>query len=214
MAGRKIYSSVILAEILRLQRWAGGDSVSAKRIFGLANGFESLLDEEAESFGISRKLQEKIEDVFEDIEAGNQSADGISFKSRLHRDRIDESDAACVLQYCRMGGRFGDAYKKLVDDDGAVFSYLKSSNDPEREWFGATHYMELIDCSSEERNKMYGVFAPAVPRVGELVTPQRGQTMEVIGIDHVICSQGDTERATYHILVPHVLLKTIEPDTE
>jgi hypothetical protein len=36
----------ILAELLRLQPWAGGESVSAARIYGLMHGFESVIQDE------------------------------------------------------------------------------------------------------------------------------------------------------------------------
>ncbi|QDT07465.1 hypothetical protein K227x_58920 [Rubripirellula lacrimiformis] len=80
-----------MAEILRLQRWAGGDSVPADRIFGLYHGFESTLAQEAEAFGISRDLQDKVEEIFDDVERCKQSAKGMAIKQRLIRDKVDET---------------------------------------------------------------------------------------------------------------------------
>jgi len=46
-----------------------------QRIFGLMHGFESVIRQESEGFGISEETQEKVEDLLDDVEAGTQSAD-------------------------------------------------------------------------------------------------------------------------------------------
>lgn len=113
-SSRSIPSPRILAELLRLQRWAGGDAVTADRIFGLMHGFETVIAEEKESFGISRETQSKVEDMLEDVERGKQSTDGYDIKQRLLEDQIDESTAAKVLELCRLQSRFTEAYEKLT----------------------------------------------------------------------------------------------------
>ncbi len=200
----------MLAEILRLQRWAGGDSVSADRIFGLLHGFESTLEQESESDGISKSTQRKIEDLLEDVEHGKQSSDGMSIKDRLHRDGVDESDASRVMELCRLQSRFTEGIEQIVQSQGSVFRYLHDSRLPEHDWFGALHYMELVDVTHGGRNKMYAVFAPTVPRIGEVVTPQSGSRMKVVEVEHVVIAQGAQEGVLQHYLAPHVLLEAVE----
>jgi hypothetical protein len=202
----------ILAEVLRLQRWAGGEHVSADRVFGLMHGFETVIRQEAESYGISEETQDKVEDLLEDVENGKQSPDGPSIKDRLWREKIDETDALRVMELCRLQSRFTEGIELIAKAPGCIFAGLNKPRLPEQDWFGALHYMELVDCSAGERAKMHSVFAPSVPRVGEMVTPQRGTVMEVVDVEHVIISQGDDEGIKQHYLVPHVILKSIEEE--
>ena len=80
----------LLAEVLRIQKWAAGEAISASRIFGLMHGIESVCRQESESFGISEAVQDKVEDILEEIETGTQKTDGMSIKDRLRADGIDE----------------------------------------------------------------------------------------------------------------------------
>jgi hypothetical protein len=202
----------VLAEVLRLQRWAGGEHVSADRVFGLMHGFETVIRQEAESYGISEETQDKVEDLLEDVENGKQSPDGPAIKDRLWREKIDETDAVRVMELCRLQSRFTEGIESIANAPGCIFAGLSKPRLPEQDWFGALHYMELVDCSAGERAKMHSVFAPSVPRVGEIVTPQRGTAMEVVDVEHVIINQGDDEGIKQHYLVPHVILRSIEEE--
>lgn len=211
MNDSSIPSSLILAELLRIQRWAGGDSVSAGRIFGLMHGVETVVKRENASFGISESTQRKVEDVLEDVDRGKQSADGMSIKDRLRRDGVDETDAAKIMELCRLQSRFGPAIKKIVNGQGSVFSYLDNKRVPEQDWFGALHYMELVECLEDSRNKLHPIFAASVPRVGEVVYPHRGSAMRVVGVEYEIAPQSRELGLSHHYLVPSVLLEAI-PD--
>ena len=202
-----------MAELLRLQRWTAGDSVSAERLYGLQHGFECELQQEQESFGISDELRNKMEDVLQDVLDGKQATDGPSVKDRLHRDGIDEMKAKSIMIFCRLGSRFPDAIDQILNGQGSIFRSLKSSQFPEREWLGAPQYMELIDCTEGQRVKMHAVFAPSLPREGELVTPQNGSTMIVVGVDHVVTSQDTHEGMAYHRMIPNILLEPL-PDNQ
>jgi len=212
MHASEIPVPVILAELLRIQRWAGGDSVSADRILGLMHGIESVIRQENESFGISEETQRKIEDLLKDVDDGKQSTDGMAVKDRLRCDNIKETDAATIMKLCLLQGRFGSAIDKIVNGKGSTFSHLQLSRSPGQDWLGSLHYMELIDCTDGARNKMHAVYAPSVPRVGEIVSPQKGSTMRVVGVDHVVGDQGRQEGLSQHCLVPHVLLEAIDDE--
>ncbi|MCA9252042.1 MAG: hypothetical protein KDA54_13005 [Phycisphaerales bacterium] len=203
---------IILAELLRIQRWAGGDGVSAGRILGLMHGFESVIRQENKSFGIAEETQRKVEDLLEDVDHDKQSSDGMAIKDRLLRDGVDETNAATIMELCRLQGRFGPAIDKVVHGKGSTFGHLRQSRSPEQDWFGSLHYMELFDCTEDARKKMYAVYAPTVPRVGEIVSPQSGSTMRVIGVDHVVIDQGQQQGLPQHYLVPHVLLGATDVD--
>lgn len=202
--------AVILAEVLRIQSWAGGDTVSAERIFGLMHGIESVIRQETESFGISEEIQRKVEDMLEDIEYGKQSTDGLAIKDRLRSDDVDETDAATIMELCRLQSRFGPEIDRIIDGKGSAFKYLNRRRLPGQDWFGALHYMELVDGTDGARNKMYPVFAPTVPRVGEIVSPQQGSKMQVVQIEHVVIEQGLEMGVPQHYLVPHVWLEAID----
>ena len=197
---------IILAELLRIQRWAGGDGVSAGRILGLMHGFESVIRQENKSFGIAEETQRKVEDLLEDVDHDKQSSDGTAIKDRLQRDGVDESDAATIVELCRLQGRFGPAIHKIARGKGTPFNRLDQLRSPEQDWFGSLHYMELIDCTEGVHKEMHAVYAPSVPRVGEIVTPQKGSPMRVIGVDHVMNDQGREQGLLQYFLVPHVLL--------
>ena len=166
-----LHHAKLLAEILRIQRWAGGESVSADRIFGLMHGFETVLREEAEGFGISAETQEKVEDLLDDVEAGKQSTDGMSIKDRLHADGVNENDAAKVMTLYRLEDRFIDGIEKIAQ--GNVFPGLKRPKLPEQGWRGALHYMELVDCTEGAYTKLHAAFAPALPRRRDCNTTER-----------------------------------------
>ena len=202
----------LLAEVVRLQRWAGGDSIAADRIFGLLHGFESVYRQETEGFGISEEIQDKVEDILEEVEAGTQATDGMSIKGRLYEDGIDETVASNVMELCRLQSRFFDGVEAIINGEGSEFSYLAERRNPEQNWFGALHYMELYDCTEGERTKMHAVFAPAIPRVGEIVSPQRGSQMVVVGVEHVVMQIGQSEGISQPILVPYILLEIHEPE--
>lgn len=198
----------ILAEVLRIQRWAGGDSVSAARIFGLMNGFESTLRREAERGVITEATQEKVEDILEEIEGGEQSPTWMWVKGRLHSAGIDESDARAVMELCRLEGRFVDALDQIHKATGGHEGHAPDL--PEHQWFGSLHYVELVDFSGDNRKPLHAVFAPSVPAVGDSITPQGGETMVVVDVDHVVISQGEEGEKVVHYLVPHVLLKPLQ----
>lgn len=214
MKNSPIPAPIVLAEILRLQRWAGGDSVSAARTFGLMHGIESVIRLETESYGISEETQRKIEDILADIENDKQSTDGMSLKARFRDDGIRETDVSTVMELCRLQSRFGEAINKIIQDAGSLFSHLANSNLPEQGWFGALHYMELVDCTEGARKKLHAVFAPTVPRVGEIVMPENGSPMLVTTVEHRVVTLGRQEGQSQHCLVPYVCLEAISDDEE
>ncbi len=202
-------ATILLAELLRLQRYIGGDSVPAARIFGLMHGFESVVDEEKESYGISRQEQEKIERLLQEVEDGKQSSMGMHIKQRMIADQIDESKMGRVLQFCRLESRFVEAYERLTSDD-SHFSHLKARSLPEHEWFGATHYIELHDCTEDTHKKLHACFATCVPRAGETILPPNGSPMRVVNVQYEFAAQGQREGQPQNYLVPFVLLEPIE----
>jgi len=201
----------LLAEVLRVQRWAGGDAVSAARIHGLLHGFESVLNEEIESFGISEEVQDKVETMLEDVESGKQATDGLAIKDRLRHDNVDETDAARVLELCRLQERFPEEIDALTGL-GSIFPGVSKLRQPEQNWFGALHYMELVDCTEDVHKKLHAVFAASVPRIGEVVTPENGTAMEVVAVEYSIVSQGEHESVSQPILVPFIYLEAIEDE--
>jgi hypothetical protein len=202
----------LLAEVLRVQRWAGGDSVSAARIHGLMHGFESVLKQELESFGVSEDVQEKVEQILVDIESGQQATDGLAIKDRLRRDHINETDAIRVLELCRLQEHFPEEIDVLTKELGSAFPHIDRMRQPEQNWFGALHYMELVDCTEDVHKKLHAVFAASVPRIGETVTPENGTAMEVVGVEYMIISQGEREGVLQPILVPYVYLEAIDDE--
>lgn len=195
---KAIAPSILLAEVLRLQRWAGGESVSAARIFGLLNGFESVIDEETESFGVSRKTQSAAEDIMDELDSG-KPVTGMELKDRIRQAGIDETDFDRVVELCRLEERFPDALKAL-DDAGLC----GAETPPEQEWLGSLHYMEL-HLTSGGIGKQHSVFAATIPRVGEMVSAfdenDRSIELRVVEVTHVLSDQPNGMQ----ILIPHVV---------
>lgn len=197
-AEMRLWFAKIMAEVLRVQRWAGGDSVNASRIFGLQHGFETTMNAEVTD-GISEEIQAKVEDVLSDVDAGQQSTEGLSIKARLRKEEVDESVAHLVMKQCVLEGRFQSEVKKVTQ--------FRPDRLPEQNWYGALHYMELVDTTHGDRAKLHAVFAPTVPRIGEFVVPEGGSTMEVVGVEYVAATLGKDEGRPYSYLIPYVLLK-------
>ena len=155
---------------------------------------------------MSEATQDRVEDLLEAVENGTQPAVSWQVKDWLHRNGIDEVVAGNVMRLCVLQSRFVDGVRQIAEEPGSLFRYLALKRPPEQDWRGALHYVELVDCSGEEKANLYAVFTPAVPRVGEYVTPERGQPMKVVGVEHVITSVGQDEGTLVRYLVPHVLL--------
>lgn len=198
--------SILLAEVLRLQRWAGGEVISADRIFGLLHGFESVLSQEATSFGISREIQDRVEDLIEDVELGQQSAEGYQIKQWLLREDIDETVAGHVIKLCMLQGRFPQGVAMLTSPN-SHFCGLSSLDASELQWLGTIHFMELVDCTEETHKKLHACFAATVPRIGEVITPENGSAMRVVDVEWVVMTQGREEGMRQSVLVPHVYLE-------
>src|SRR5262249_9572319 len=109
----RIWLARIMAEVLRVQRWAGGDSVSAARVFGLQHGFETTVREESIP-AVSEMIQDKVEDLLADVQAGKQKTDGLSIKDRLLQDGVDEEAARLVMEQCRLESRFPDEVVRIL----------------------------------------------------------------------------------------------------
>jgi hypothetical protein len=199
----------LMAEILRLQRWAGGEIVPSDRIFGLMHGFESVLNEE-NTYGISRETQDKVEDMLEDVESGRQSTDGPAIKGRLWKEKVSETDAKMVMQLCILESRFDDAIKKIISGRGSVFVSLRSKRSSEMDWFGALHYVELVDCTDGANKKMHGAFSSCVPRIGEDVEPEQGSLMRVKSVIHVAVKKTQDSHERQVLLIPHVMLEAVD----
>lgn len=204
----------VLGELLVLQRWAGGDSVSAARIYGLMNGFETAVDSELEqlhSDGISEKTQDRIEDLLQEIDQGTTHPSAV--KNWLRDAEIDEQVACCVMRLCQLESRFPDVVDRICRESGEPFCHIgRRQVLPNADWFGSLHYMELVDCSGESEKKLHAAFSPCVPRVGELVEPEGGQLMRVVDVQHVVSTNQDRP-LTAPILVPHVCLEPVDEGT-
>jgi len=211
MNNRELYVGRILAQVLQLQRWAGGESIDAARVYGLLHGFESVIQEELEG-SISREVQDKVERMLDDIDRDKQSVDGLSIKDRLRSDNVDETEAWEVVQFVRLSGRFGPAISKL--SDCSVFQSINMWRPPEADWFGALHYMEIVDCTEETHKPLHAVYSPSVPRVGEIIEPDKGSKMRVVKVSYVMSTQDPAFRPQSVILVPYVYVEPIETEEE
>ena len=212
--GYSLAVAKVLGEVLLLQRWAGGTAIPADRVFGLRTGFESVLEAELEHRGISREVQDRVEDLLQEIDQETHSTSPIAIKDWLRRERIDETIAGDVMQLCRLQSRFPDVIDQIIKEPGSPFSYLRKRELlPNSQWFGSLHFVELVDASGESEKKLHGVFAPSVPRIGEFIEPQGGQLMKVVDVGHVAITMDDSGNS-YPVLVPHVYLEPIEDDSD
>ncbi|MBX3420540.1 MAG: hypothetical protein KF752_03185 [Pirellulaceae bacterium] len=164
-----------------------------------------MLKQEADSFGISCETQRKVEDIIEDVEMGRLDADdGLAIKDRLYRDGLDDTTAGQVIHLCILQGRFSVGTKKLTSS-GSHFA--THAPDRSMDWLGSLHYIELVDCSEITHKRLHGCYAPSVPRIGELLTPENGSTMKVVDVEWAVISQGQREGLRQPVLIPHVYLE-------
>lgn len=200
----------LLAEVMLLQRWAGGDPVSLAQMFGLANSVESVL-EEAKPNVISRETQDKVEDILDDVRNGRQDPDGMALKERLHSDGISETDAQTIMRLCVLENRFGDAVKTIAEAPGSTFSTVLDSPSSNHQWYGALHYLELFDES--QHTPMLSVFSPCVPRIGETIETLKGSPMRVVDVRYSAQPVPDPLGGhQQRVLVPTVHLEPIDND--
>jgi hypothetical protein len=210
-----------LAEVLRLQRWAGGecaDGLSA-RLFGLLHGFETILNEEigeeetGRELGISNKVQTQVEEVLDELDGRDGDAGDFTFtfKDRMHKLKIEETDADKVMQLCLLQDRFPEVIKKIRRE---AEKSLGGERSIESQWFGSLHYLELIDVTEGVEKKMYAVMSPCVPRIGETMEPEAGSLMKVVHVRYCVSRQMDSQGCAEAILVPYVLLEPVQQDDE
>jgi len=200
----------LLAELLRIQRWAdSSNNICPGRIYALAHGFESVL-KETRSSGIAEATERAVEALLCDVEAGKQPPDGLSIKERLRSEGISESAAHSVIEYFSLIGHLTEGISKL-SGPGSIFAGATNCMSSEEGWFGALHYVELFDSTGE---KLHAAMCPCVPRVGELVTPERGSMMRVVAVEHVAVAKESTGKGKYVHLIPHVTLEPIDEDEE
>ena len=72
--------------------------------------------------------------------------------------------------------------------------------------------LNLSIAQKAQHKKLHAVFVPAIPRVGEDVTPENGSAMRVVGVDHVTIALGESEGLRQPCLVPHILLEAIDDE--
>jgi len=203
-----------LSDILHLHRWMGGDQIDLATIYGLANGVESVISENVPS-GISRKTQDKIEDVLEDVDDGKQSPESLAMKSRFHCEGISESDAKIVMRLCILQSRFTDAIKKIAESPGSVFCTVFGKKTTTSDWDGAKIYMELVVDLGKPKPEMLSVFAPCLPRVGESIDlsdifdkKAGSMYMEVVSIEYGAHRIDDPlDKNPMPKLIPYVILE-------
>lgn len=168
----------LLAEIMRLQRFVGSDMVSAATIYGLENGFESILrevsgnedvDDDGLDYPISRETQEKAEDILEAVDNDEQSPVWMHIKDELRSVGIDESDFLKVMDLCLLQSRWGDAIAKIKSPPERASVDL-----PEVQWAGAMYYMEICppgDTAPEGRT--IAMFGPCISAYRRNNMPRR-----------------------------------------
>jgi len=193
----------LLAEVLLLQRLAAVDEVPASRVYGLMHGFESAIKAEV-PLPVTEDEQDKVEQMLEDIEYKKQKSDGLSLKDRMRDDDVDEGVAHRVMEHAAAAGRFVKEVKKALGHEPA--------RSPERDWRGQMIYMELIDVSGETHKKLNAVWGPAIPRIGEFVTPMAGSRMRVVDVEHLIVMLSKSEGQPFPCLAPHIYLQPIEDE--
>jgi hypothetical protein len=204
----------ILAEILRLQRWAGGEAVDAARLFGLMHGFETALRSENGGL-ITEEAQKRVVDMLDEVDRDPASASYID--ARLRAAGIGRDTAIKVMELCRLQGRFTNAIKEIASAPHAPAEYRsleETEPGPESQWFGALHYLELVDCTKGIEKKLHAVFSPGIPRIGEFIEPERGSSMEVVDVRYVAIRQTGSEYAPLPMLVPYVYLRAIDEEAD
>ncbi|AMV33759.1 hypothetical protein VN12_16640 [Pirellula sp. SH-Sr6A] len=200
----------LLAEILRLRRWASGNPQLLARAFALESGFESAFSSEEYEFSVSIDQQEAVEDFLDAIDKDPNEPNSMYVKDELRRLGLDESVAWAVLELCLLEGRFVTAIRKLTEP-GMPFHGLKGGIENGSDWLGALHYLELFDGTPETHKKLHACFSPAVPRVGERIVPRNGSAMRVVDVEYQVVKEGSGNIKGMTILMPCVYL---EPESD
>lgn len=130
------------------------------RLYGLANGVESVLKEERTST-ISEEIQDKVEDILEEVERDELSPDGMTIKDRLRQDEIDELDAQIIMRLCVLQSRFGEGVEKIANCPGSAFPNVLNARSKTVDWSGALYPIELFDES--KHTKAFFVATPFIP---------------------------------------------------
>lgn len=211
----------VLAEVLRLQRWAGAwDEASPARLFGLMHGFESALrkefadeGEEILGIGISEETENVVEEILQQIDQAIESErplDGQWLKGQLWEKSVSETDAIQIMRFLKLQNHLVEAIDAVAPWIHAPLARPEAAD--ETRWFGGLQYMELYDTTEGARKKLHSAFAASVPRVGEIVEPENGSAMAVVKVSHVARTERDSNGFKRLILVPHVDLEAIEEE--
>lgn len=204
---QKIPSSLLLAELLRIQRSLAGDPISAARIFGLMHGFQSVIEEETESFGISDETQEKAEDLLDEMDKAGAVWDGMTLKHRIREVGISEEAFSKVCELCLLQSRFVNVIQALADRGDCRMVTDREAKSPIEGWFGPTIYMEIVDTSADAGKRSHAVFSSVVPRVGDTIEPRAGELMTVVEVRHIAIPMGEHESGQTSHLTPTVFVE-------
>lgn len=200
-------SAALLAEVLRIHRWAGSNEATAAKVFGLLHGIETVINpDDAEPMGISRETQDKFDDILDEIESTSQPANGMSLKARLRSDGIDEVDAKTLLDYYRLSGKFAEAIDMIAQADGSIYT-SRTVNSDERNWRGGLNYFEICYDLPDGTHKTIGVFSPTVPRIGETVNLRDQQAMRVVDVVYLLCDDDEPTNGSTQYLLAHVIVE-------
>ena len=206
-----------LSDILHLHRWMGDDQVDLATIYGLANGVESVVKESIPQC-ISRKTQDKIEDILQEVDEEKQSPEYLELKTRFHSDRISEDDARTIMRLCILQGRFTNVIKNIAESRGSLFRTVLGERTKTSDWDGAKIYMELVVDLGKQKPEMIATFAPCIPRIGETIDlcdifeedkKEAGSMwMEVVGIEYGAHRLEDPlDNHPMAKLIPYIILK-------
>lgn len=113
----------ILGEIYRLQKNQDVPcGAEEARIYGLLNGFESVIEEELESIGFVSKEQlshtvKVLNEIWNDPEEMGSFKGFYDIENDLQRGDVDRSTAMRVLTYLDANNSFSDLISKMDSSD-------------------------------------------------------------------------------------------------
>jgi hypothetical protein len=115
----------ILGEIYRIQRRMDACPVKESTVYGLLNGFESVIDDEISSIGfVSKEDVSAVADVLDEYFLDEKKLEKLKgyydIEPALERRGISRSKAMIILTYFKLNGQYTNVIEKFNSQHSPV----------------------------------------------------------------------------------------------
>jgi hypothetical protein len=219
MSESQIMLGRLLAEIL-MGTTRQQYQVDAATLFGLRHGFERVIDEMLSGERpISRETEDAIVEVVDSMAEDTASASALELERILLKQGISRQTILAVLRYLFLKGQDYEDIVHAIERSSRVPSEYRNLTRVEVDGPAADLFpIEIVEVDDDgQMLKKTETYTNTVPRLGEFISPDRGQRQVVIEVVYRV-SKRHPERVPSPTLTPFVIIQdgddVDEPDSD